>query len=163
MTGRPQSVMQELYIRHLYLARSMVQHAAAGSLPDWEGTRHTHDMLYMGYSIPGAEDNSVLYIGVNPHHYTITLALPEPPQGGSWKRIVDTSFPAPNDFLLEPEAGVIMHGLSYNIPAKASVAFHAKAVKAPVPVPPSAAQPAAAAAPRAAPKPLTAGPKVQFP
>ncbi len=135
-----------------------MEHAAAGSLPDWEGTRHTHDMLYMGYSIPKTGENSVLYIGMNPHHYTITLALPEPPQGGSWERIVDTSFPAPSDFLLGAEAGVTMHGLYYDIPAKAAVAFHAKGVK----VQPSAAAPAPAAAlrvPRAAPKPLTASPK----
>lgn len=135
----------------------IVRHAAAGSLPDWEGTRHTHDMLYMGYSVPDAEENLVLYIGINPHHYTITLALPEPPQGGSWKRIVDTSFPAPDDFLMDPDAGVAMLGLYYDIPAKAAVAFRAKGIK----VQPSAAQPAAAAAPRPAPKPLTAGPKAR--
>ena len=104
--------------------------------------------------MPDVKENSVLYIGVNPHHYTITLALPEPPQGGSWKRIVDTSFPAPNDFLLEPEAGITMHGVYYDIPAKASVAFRAKGVKV---------QPAAAQAPRAAAGPSPAGPKVQSP
>ena len=37
-------------------------------------------MLYMGYSIPDKQQNSALYIGINPHHYTITLALPDPPQ-----------------------------------------------------------------------------------
>ena len=122
--------------------------------------RHTHDMLYMGYSIPDTEANSVLYVGVNPHHYTITLALPEPPQGGSWKRIVDTSFPAPDDFLLEAAAGVTMHGLYYDIPAKAAVAFHAKGVKVQAP----AAAPAQTTAPRvrrAAPKPSSADSKVQ--
>lgn len=137
-----------------------VPYAGAGSLPDWEGMRHTHDMLYMGYSIPNTEENSVLYIGINPHHYTITLALPEPPQGGSWKRLVDTSFPAPDDFLLEPEAGVTMHGLYYDIPAKAAVAFYAKCVKVQPPAT-APAQAAAARVPRAAPKPLTAGPKAQ--
>ena len=116
-------------------------------------------MLYMGYSIPDVEEHSVLYIGMNPHHYTITLALPEPPQGGCWKRIVDTSFPAPDDFLLEPEAGITMHGTYYDIPAKATVAFCAKGIK----VQPAAAQSAAAKVPRAAAGPLTAGPTVQSP
>ncbi len=131
---------------------------AAGSLPDWEGTRHTHDMLYMGYSIPDVKKNTALYIGVNPHHYTITLALPEPPQGGAWKRIVDTSFPAPEDFLLEPEAGVSMQGSQYDIPAKAAVAFFAKGVKM---QPPPAARPQAAKASpisSGAPRPKTPGP-----
>ena len=57
-------------------------------------------------------------------------------------RIVDTSFPAPQDFLLEPGAGVNMLGQYYDIPAKAAVAFSAKGVK----VQPLAAQPAAEAA-----------------
>ena len=118
---------------------------AAGSLPDWEGTRHTHD-------------NTVLYIGVNPHHYTVTLTLPEPPQGGTWKRIVDTSFPAPEDFLLQPEAGLSMQGLHYDIPAKAAVAFFAKGVKV---EPPPAAKPQAAKAGASAsvlPRPKTVTP-----
>ena len=131
---------------------------AAGSLPDWEGTRHTHDMLYMGYSIPDVKDNTALYLGVNPHHYTITLALPEPPQGGTWKRLVDTSFPAPADFLLEPEAGISMQGLHYDIPAKAAVAFFAKGVKI---QPPPAARPQlakASASASEAPRPKTPAP-----
>ena len=139
------------------------EHAAADSLPDWEGTRQTHDMLYLGYSITKAEENTALYIGMNPHHYTITLALPEPPQGGSWKRIVDTSFPAPHDFLLEPDTGVTMHGLYYDIPAKGSVAFCAKGVKLwpPADQPAATKAPAAAKVPRAAPGPSQAGPSVQ--
>ena len=55
---------------------------------------------------------------------------------------MDTSFPAPQDFLLEPGAGVTMLGQYYDIPAKAAVAFFAKGVK----VQPLAAQPAAEAA-----------------
>lgn len=101
-------------------------------------------MLYMGYSIPDAKLKTSLYIGVNPHHYTITLALPEAPQGGAWKRIVDTSFPAPHDFLLKPEAGITMQGQYYDIPAKAAVVFFAKGVK--VQPPAAAAKPAAAPA-----------------
>lgn len=75
---------------------------------------------------------------------------------------MDTSFPAPCDFLLAPEAGITMHGLYYDIPAKAAVAFSAKGVK----VQPPTSQPAAAKVPstkvpRAAPGPQTVVSKSQ--
>ena len=76
---------------------------------------------------------------------------------------MDTSFPAPNDFLLAPEAGITMHGLYYDIPAKAAVAFSAKGVK----VQPLASQPGtppkvpSMKLPRAAPGPQTVVSKSQ--
>ena len=59
----------------------------AGSEPDWEGTQHTHDMLFLGYSLHDADAGSI-YIGFNPHHYTISVSVPEPPAGSSWRRQV---------------------------------------------------------------------------
>lgn len=101
----------------------------AGSTPDWDGTRHTHDMLYLAYSVFDPEAAAV-YVGFNPHHYSIMVSLPEGLPGATWKRIVDTSFPAPDDVLLGAGAGAALLDSHYEVPGKAAVVFAAE----PVPV-----------------------------
>lgn len=66
--------------------------ALTGSVPDWGGTRCTHDMLYLAYSVHDTEGGAV-YVGFNPHHYTITVSLPEGPS--VWRRVADTALPSP--------------------------------------------------------------------
>lgn len=80
-------------------------------------------MLYLAYSVTDAQAGAV-YVGFNPHHYSISVSLPE----GNWDRVVDTSFPAPHDVLLGASAP-LMDGY-YEVPGKAGVVF----TKKPAPV-----------------------------
>ena len=75
----------------------------AGGEPDWEGTRASHDMLFLGFSVHHPAHGSV-YVGFNPHHYAFDVAVPEAPAGSAWARIADTALPAPNDFSVQPGA-----------------------------------------------------------
>ena len=101
----------------------------AGSTPDWDGVAPTHDSLYLAYSVNDPEASAV-YVGFNPHHYTISVALPEGLPGAKWKRVVDTSFPAPHDVLLGAGAGEPLLGSHYEVPGKAAIIFAAAPVPA---------------------------------
>ncbi|CAL8460737.1 g268 [Coccomyxa elongata] len=109
--------------------------ATPGITPDWDGVAPSHDSLYLAYSVNDPEASAV-YVGFNPHHYSISVALPEGLPGAKWKRIVDTSFPAPHDVLLGAGAGEPLLGTHYEVPGKAAVVFAA------APVPAAAAVPA---------------------
>ncbi len=113
--------------RILYCQCCSVLRCDAGSTPDWDGTRHTHDSLYLAYSVHEPEA-SAMYVGFNPHHYSITVSLPEGLPGATWKRIVDTSFPASQDVLLG--AGAPLLDSHYEVPGKAGVIFAAEPVPA---------------------------------
>ncbi len=95
----------------------------------------SHDSLYLAYSVNDPEASAV-YVGFNPHHYSISVALPEGLPGARWKRIVDTSFPASHDVLMDAGAGEPLLGTHYEVPGKAAVVFAA------APVPAAAAVPA---------------------
>ena len=87
----------------------------AGSEPNWESTCETHDGLYLAYSLFDAQAGS-LYIGLNPHHYTIGVSLPPAPGGQVWRRAADTSLPPPLDFTLEPGSGAQAPGAAAAAP-----------------------------------------------
>jgi hypothetical protein len=86
-------------------------------------------MLYLAYSVFDPKAAAV-YVGFNPHHYSIMVSLPEGLPGATWMRIVDTSFPAPDDVLLGAGAGAALLDSHYEVPGKAAVVFAAE----PVPV-----------------------------
>jgi hypothetical protein len=101
----------------------------AGSSPDWDGTRNTHDMLYLAYSVHDPKAGAI-YVGFNPHHYAITVALPEGPSGSTWWRVADTAQPPPHDIVLSAAAAATLQGGSYEVAGKAAVVFAAKPVAA---------------------------------
>ena len=77
--------------------------ACAGGEPDWEGTRASHDMLFLGFSVHHPAHGSA-YVGFNPHHYAFDVAVPEAPAGSAWARVADTALAAPHDFSVQPGA-----------------------------------------------------------
>ncbi len=83
-------------------------------------------MLYLAYSVhdPAA---GAIYVGFNPHHYAITVALPEaPPGGGGWRRVADTALPTPADLALKADAATALPGEYYEVAGKAAVVFAAR-------------------------------------
>ena len=64
-----------------------------------------------------------LYIAFNAHEFYVDAALPPPPQGKRWARIVDTNLPSPQDFVAEGKFGVESR---YNVAPRASVILMAK-------------------------------------
>jgi len=63
------------------------------------------------------------YIAFNAHEFYVDAALPAPPHGKRWARVVDTNLPSPEDFIAEGKFGVESR---YNVAPRASVILVAK-------------------------------------
>jgi isoamylase len=64
-----------------------------------------------------------LYIAFNAHEFYVDAALPSPPHGKAWYRIVDTNLPSPEDFIAEGKPGVEQR---YNVAPRGSIILLAK-------------------------------------
>ena len=64
-----------------------------------------------------------LYCAFNAHEFYVDAALPPPPGGKSWHRVVDTNLPSPADFTPEGEPGC---GARYNVAPRGAVLLIAK-------------------------------------
>ena len=60
----------------------------------------------MAYSLLH-EDGQAAYLALNGHEHAIDAALPLPPPGCEWRRLVDTAWDAPDDALLDERGAVI--------------------------------------------------------
>ena len=64
-----------------------------------------------------------LYVAFNAHEFYVDAALPPPPHGKRWARIVDTNFPSPEDFIAEGKLGVEAR---YNVAPRGCIILMAK-------------------------------------
>lgn len=76
-----------------------------------------------------------VYFAFNAHAFEVRVALPPPPPGQSWRRVVDTNLPPPRDFTPGGNAGV---EAEYGVAAHAAIMLVSKPLAV-------AAEPAAAA------------------
>lgn len=66
-----------------------------------------------------------IYAAFNAHTYAVAAALPSPPQGQQWTRVVDTNLPAPKDITPGGNSGV--EGV-YSVQGFSSIMLLAKPV-----------------------------------
>ena len=78
-----------------------------------------------------------VYFAFNAHAFEVRVALPPPPPGQSWRRVVDTNLPPPRDFTPGGNAGV---EAEYGVAAHAAIMLASKPLQQA-----AAAEPAAAA------------------
>lgn len=64
-----------------------------------------------------------LYIAFNAHEFFVDAALPRPPHGKAWYRIVDTNLPSPEDFIREGKPGIEQR---YNVAPRGCIILTAK-------------------------------------
>lgn len=64
-----------------------------------------------------------LYIAFNAHEFYVDAALPSPPNGKRWARIVDTNLPSPEDFIVKGKFGVESR---YNVAPRGCVILMSK-------------------------------------
>jgi isoamylase len=72
--------------------------------PNWGG-----DSRFLAYTLHDPVQSESLYIAFNAHFQSAHVQLPQPPDGKTWYRVVDTSLASPNDFSENP----LSHPLSY--------------------------------------------------
>jgi pullulanase/glycogen debranching enzyme len=93
--------------------------AEAGVVPERDGN-------YIGFSVRGSGGQAV-YVGVNPYPHVVSAALPLPPPGRVWERVVDTSLQPPEDALME--GGTPVRARSMPVAAKAVIVLQAAVVE----------------------------------
>ncbi|MGA8164262.1 MAG: isoamylase [Waddliaceae bacterium] len=67
--------------------------------PDWHG-----DTQVLAYTVNAREEGYRLYAAFNMHNCDIPFTLPPPPEGKTWRLIVHTANPSPEDFYEESRA-----------------------------------------------------------
>ncbi|XP_028554414.1 isoamylase 3, chloroplastic isoform X1 [Dendrobium catenatum] len=64
-----------------------------------------------------------IYVAFNAHDYFTKIAVPSPPNGKRWHRVVDTNLESPKDFVSE---GELFNGSVYNMAPYSSIILEAK-------------------------------------
>lgn len=80
----------------------MEWHGTSPLNPDWDG-----ETQFIAFTLKAPEGAYQLYAAFNMNQGEIKLTLPPVPEGASWKKIVDTSAPSPEDFFDEGSAPII--------------------------------------------------------
>ncbi|KAH0460240.1 hypothetical protein IEQ34_010903 [Dendrobium chrysotoxum] len=71
-----------------------------------------------------------IYVAFNAHDYFAKIAVPSPPNGKRWHRVVDTNLESPKDFVSE---GVLFNGSVYNMAPYSSIILEAKSFQLQLP------------------------------
>ncbi len=87
--------------------------------PDW--SHRSHSLAYTLHDPTGTHDTHVL---LNAYWRPLEFALPEPPDGRTWHRIVDTSLTAPDD-CQQPGESAPLHERIYRVESHTVVVLHA--------------------------------------
>lgn len=65
--------------------------------PNW-----SPESRFVALTLKDQEKNEPLYIAFNAYHYQLHIQLPPTSDSKSWFRIIDTSLPSPEDFIVNP-------------------------------------------------------------
>lgn len=91
--------------------KDVIWHGKQPNQADWSA-----ESRFLGLTLPDPTNHYELYIAFNAFSNDVTLTLPEKPVHYPWKRIIDTSKKAPEDFLEEDRA-VVLQSQNYTLPA----------------------------------------------
>lgn len=87
------------FCRDQFLTDKDIQwHGKLPLKPNWEEDNH-----FVAYTLYDLENHPALYIAFNSEQEKVVIHLPPPPKGKRWFRVVDTSFPSPNDYFEQPQ------------------------------------------------------------
>lgn len=95
--------------------REDVRWYGVGERPDTTFDSHTLAFYLHG----GSQNDSDLYVMINAFWEDLTFEIQEG-RAGNWRRVVDTSLPAPADFC-EPGTEETLHNLNYRVAARSVV------------------------------------------
>lgn len=118
----PLSKLIKFRISHPLLCRSDFLN---GSDVTWhEDNWDNEESKFLAFTLhDNGQGGGSLYIALNAHHFNVDVALPPPPAGKRWSRVVDTNLSSPRDMVPEGNKGV--EG-NYNVTAYSSVILMAK-------------------------------------
>ena len=90
-------------------------HGVRLNAPDWGYDSHS---LAIELYYPERGDH--LHMMLNAYWEPLTFELPPLPEGGHWRRLVDTAMPSPDDFC-EPDTAPVVEGDRYQVTARSTV------------------------------------------
>ncbi len=79
------------------LGRRITWHGVRLRQPDWSD--HSHSLAF---SLDDADSGAHFYVMLNAYWEPLEFELPPPGEGESWRRVVDTALPPPDDFCDPP-------------------------------------------------------------
>jgi glycogen operon protein len=74
-------------------------HGVRQGQPDW-----SHDSRSVAFTLGHPKDSNHLFVMLNAYWESLTFELPPLPKGLTWRRVVDTALPSPDDFSDSPAA-----------------------------------------------------------
>jgi len=117
---------------HSGMVKFRVAHPLLGRaefLTDQDVTWHednwdNHESCFLAFTLHDrGQGGGDLYLAFNSHEFFVDAALPPPPGGKTWHRVVDTNLPSPEDFTPEGKPGC---GARYNVAPRGSLMLQAK-------------------------------------
>ena len=90
-------------------APSLTWHGVRLYAPDW--AHHSHSLAFEVYP---PDNHEHLHVMFNAYWEPLTFTLPTPRNGMYWRRIIDTTLPAPDDFCA-PDIAPIIEGGQYTV------------------------------------------------
>ena len=90
-------------------------HGVAPGRPDWAYESHS-----LAFEIREAAGADHLYVALNAYWEPLAFTLPALPEGHTWRRIVDTARPAPDD-IPDPDAPPPVEGFTYRVEARSCI------------------------------------------
>lgn len=92
----------------------VVWHGIEVGKPDFTSTSRTLALVLDG-SRTGREPDADFYMAFNAWKEALPFAVPPPPQGRCWRRVIDTALPPPLDVVPRDEGPVIADGSRYTV------------------------------------------------
>lgn len=94
----------------------LLWHGITPSRPDFATYSHSLALAYDGRRCdrPGVVDRD-LYIAMNAYWRALDFVIPSSPSGRSWRRVVDTSLPSPDDALDHDDGAPVATGMPYRV------------------------------------------------
>ncbi|HHP7244954.1 MAG TPA: glycogen debranching enzyme, partial [Elainellaceae cyanobacterium] len=94
---------------------NLVWHGVCLNQPDWSDDSHS-----LAFTLYELEVDERLHVILNAYWEPLTFELPDIPDGRSWRRIVDTALPSPDDFC-DVMVAPVVDGNRYRAEARSSV------------------------------------------
>ncbi|RWR92463.1 Glycoside hydrolase [Cinnamomum micranthum f. kanehirae] len=87
-----------------------------------ENNWQNSESKFLAFTLHGANLGDI-YLAFNAHDYFVKVAIPSPPDGRHWYRVVDTNLESPHDFVPD---GILGVKNAYNIAPHSSILLEAK-------------------------------------
>jgi glycogen operon protein len=99
----------------------IVWHGAAPCRPDWSETSRAIAFALDGRRSDRDETDRDIYVAMNANASPVTFQIPASPSGRTWRRVVDTALPSPDDALGLDEGPQVAVRTAYRVEGRSMI------------------------------------------